>query len=335
MTARTTPRRAAPSRRAMHPSRVPAVVQLTDAPDAAPERHRPRTALPETDLMRPFLPHGGCGRMLTMGDEDSGDQKLGTPERVWAGTFASLLLGAGAVSVFTDVNEAGSAALILTGGVFGFIAVGGQTLRRIKFGDSEAEFNRRVTRELTERAEHGSPGDSESEVAVTILEQAANESPTAPSRVINTTNAYRYEQLVLAALGRVAPEMQTPARRRESGLDAWVNEDTAVVVKYRGAGRPPSLRTLEGGGAYHPIIARAAQVPGVSKLVIVTNSTIGEDAQESVATVRPDGAGAAPIQVKLVRWTPNMGDDPLAAALSELGGNLGDERRPTAGPESG
>lgn len=255
---------------------------------------------------------------MTMSHEESDDREFGMLERTWAGIVGGILLGGGALSVFTDVNEAGSVALIATGGFFGFLAVSGQTLRKLRFGDSEAEFNRRVTREVTERVQHGAPGQNESEVAAQILEQAANESSTTPSRVINTTNAFRYERSVLAALRRVASDYSIGAPD-DTGLDARVNGDTGVVVKYRGAGRPPGLRALQEGGAYHSIIARAARLKGVSRVLIVTNSAVGEDAQDPVAAFQPGSLGAAPVQVKLVHWTPDLGDDPLEDALLELG----------------
>lgn len=95
--------------------------------------------------------------------------------------------------------------------------------------------------------------------------------------MINTVNAHRHEQSVLAVLGSVPGKVQSLAGGADSGLDARVDDAVGVAVKYWRAA-PWSSRSRR-GGAYHPTINRAAQESGVANVPIVTDSTIGEDVQ--------------------------------------------------------
>lgn len=245
-----------------------------------------------------------------MGESPDDDEKLSPKERACAGVVAGLTLAAGTVSVFTDMNEVGTGALILVGGAFALASITGQTIRRFKIGDNEAEFNRRVTRKLADTV---AADTSESEAAARILEEVASETPQAPARVLNTTNAFHYERAVIEALRRVSPNVRMLL---DDVVDAIAGGKVAVVIKYRVAGRPPGVRALE-RPPYHGFIERAASVGGVRAVLLVTNSVVAEDANSGGPALVPT-AVAGDVAVRLVQWAPHTGDEALAEALEQL-----------------
>lgn len=251
-----------------------------------------------------------------MSADERPTEGLGWLPRAIAGVVATASLVFGGRAVFVTTNEAGSVSLILVGGVFAYLAVSGQALRRLKMGDNEAEFSKAVFRVAMRTVEGGgsSAGDGTSTeaAAAKILEQAAREAPSVPRKVLAATEAHRYEEAVIAALRRVAETVSTDVGHHDRGADAVVNGTVAVQIKY--ANKPVMVVDLNGGGLLDESKLEAPD--GFQALLCVTHNVMimpptNDNLSISVGRIRP--------RVKVVHWNPVMGDAPLAEALADLG----------------
>lgn len=242
---------------------------------------------------------------------DSQVDGLSPLQRIVAGLVALATMTLGGIAVFQSANEAGTLALLLLGGVFSYLAVSGQALLRLRVAGGEAEFTKAVTRGVLKTAEGSVPtaggGRTAEDVAVRILLDAAQESPTVPRQVLAITEAYQYEQAVAAALRRVSQNVNMSNGSMDSGVDAVVDGAVNVQVKYVRSGAGLILMRDVAGRDY-----AAAVGTGRKGVLYVTN----------VRNYRLD----APSQVesehmpamKVIHWTPEMDDDVLRQALSDL-----------------
>ncbi|WP_146197451.1 hypothetical protein [Promicromonospora sp. AC04] len=238
--------------------------------------------------------------------ESSQTEGLGRFSRIVAGVVAAAGLVAGGVAVYVNSSEAGSVALVLVGGVFAYLALSGQALRRLKLGENEAEFSNAVKRAAMRRVKSGDAqfeaSGSAADVATEILEEAAQDSSNVPQEVLAITSAHRYERAVLAALRRVAQSMDAQDGLIDSGFDAVVNGKIAVQIKFTQSRAivVDSARRLVGLADWQTVLYVS------NRPIIFTNRR--ERAPEVDERVR----------TKVVRWTPDMGDGPLAQALSDI-----------------
>jgi hypothetical protein len=249
-----------------------------------------------------------------MATEHEREHGLGWLPRIAAGAVGAVGLCGGGVAVFATTNEAGSVALLIVGGAFTYLALSGQVFHRLKFGDNEAEFSRRVVAGVIrsiEDADESNGGKSRAETAAEILEKAIYEAPTAPRRAVVAMDGFRYEQAVMGALRRVASDVQVESGPVDSGIDAIVGGSVAIILKYRAnlTGPRPLLHMTN--DIAEPILGSDGNTVGPNALLVITNAEVPKWIEDGRVTDYTD-------RVKVVTWRPGMGEETLAHALAEL-----------------
>ncbi|MFC8943034.1 hypothetical protein ACFT1B_33630, partial [Streptomyces griseoincarnatus] len=151
-------------------------------------------------------------------------------------------------------------------------------------------------------------GGHMTDVAAGILEEAASESPRVPRRVVTITKGYRFEQSAVAALRRLTRSVVVG----HEVVDVVVNGTIAVDTRYiRGGIVEPGFLLESIDRLASRLFGPVGTVDGLEYLLVVTNTDVPQwmEIGEGSSHQR---------RVRVVTWTPELGDEPLAQALEYL-----------------
>ena len=146
-------------------------------------------------------------------------------ERPAAGAAGSVLAGAGVVAVFVSENQAGSATLIVIGGLFLLMAVSGRTIESVRIGDWEFTMSE-LRRQAAEQASSGLTEQAQATLEVLKrLNPTSNRDPE-----VQAVEASVFENRVLEAVEAARREGEQVERHPQAGL----GEPLAVLVAQPG-----------------------------------------------------------------------------------------------------
>ncbi|MGV9393581.1 hypothetical protein ACWDQL_31230 [Streptomyces olivaceus] len=138
-----------------------------------------------------------------------------------AGAAGSVLAGAGATAVFLTKNQAGSATLIVTGGLFLLMALSGRTIESVRVGDWEVTMSA-LRKQAAEQARSGLTEQAQATLNVLKkLNPAAERDPEVHAVEISV-----FENHVLNAVDAARLEGEQVVRHLNAGL----GEPLAVLV---------------------------------------------------------------------------------------------------------
>jgi hypothetical protein len=241
-------------------------------------------------------------------------------QRLGSSVIGVGLAGAGAASVFTTQNQAGSVALLAVGGAFLLTAVSGLPIHGAKIKDWEFRMAV-VRRQVVERARSGPPEQAQAMLEILkALDPAADHDPAVAALEITV-----FENEVVAAVEAVRAEGEQVSRHPDAGL----GEPLAVLTT-----QPASIRIgVFAAYAGNPTgrisrtsrdtFVRRAREVGCSGFIFV-NGTLHEDDLSYLADRIEDGGGP-PVDT-VTRTSAAVGDD-LRPAIDRI------VQRVTAGRE--
>lgn len=142
-------------------------------------------------------------------------------ERPAAGVAGSALAGAGVVAVFISQNQAGSATLVVIGGLFLLMALSGRTIESVRIGDWEFTMSE-LRRQAAEQARSGLT--EQAQATLNILKKINPASGRDPE--VHAVEISVFENRVLDAVEAASGEGEHVERHPNGGL----GEPLAVLV---------------------------------------------------------------------------------------------------------
>lgn len=224
-------------------------------------------------------------------------------ERALALTFGVGVATAGAVSTFTDTNQAGSAALVVVGAALVLVGVQGTRLVKLGGSSASAEFERRMAEQKVIEAITSEP---DPDVAKGIAEGVVLVDPAlAPA----ASMALGYETMALAALRSLDVVTDIEQQGRGDARSDIVAQTTGgpILIELKlgtGSLSADSLRQL----AAHVQSSRAA-----AGGLLLTNMPLTDDAK-----ALNEHLSAASPPVEALTWTGPWDNDRLTRAILRL-----------------
>jgi hypothetical protein len=200
-------------------------------------------------------------------------------ERPAAGVAGSVLAGAGVVAVFVSKNQAGSATLLVIGGLFLLMALSGRTIESVRIGDWEFTMSE-LRRQAAEQARSG-----QTEQAQAMLNVLKKLNPTADrDPEVHAVEMSVFENRVLDAVEAARSEGEQVERHPNAGL----GEPLTVLVAQPGGVRIGvfAAYALDGSGhidasASDSFVRRAQEVDCAAYLFV--NGTLHQEDLERLA----------------------------------------------------
>ncbi|QMU73213.1 hypothetical protein [Streptacidiphilus sp. P02-A3a] len=223
-----------------------------------------------------------------------------------------LLAGAGVAAVFRAEGQAGSVALILTGGLFLLMALSGRTVESIRFGDWELKMGEELLRQASEQARSGHNDQAETILSVLrALNPMADRDPE-----VYAIEATLFENRVLEAVESARAGDEQVELRPAAGL----GEPLAVLVAQPGRTRIGVFAgyALDGSGhidtaAVNGFIQRARG--GSCDAYLFVNGTLHqEDLERLITGIQRDGGRP----VGVATWATPAQPTPLRPAVDRL-----------------
>ncbi|MFD4142354.1 hypothetical protein [Streptomyces sp. NPDC058572] len=240
---------------------------------------------------------------------------VGEPEplsfwsRAAAGGIGFTLCGAGVVAVFSTENQAGSATLILAGALFILLAIGGNPLHSLGFGDAQM----RVAVQRRRRRALAGVAEVPPQEARTALDALQTVDPGIRNEIsFRYASAHAYEGLIRQRFLSLFPDSAISTSQPDyDGFDFSVHRpedrDIAVDVKYR----PDGITRMLAREHVEQLLsqARGRVVP----VLLVSNSGLTPSAHGRLREAQSAG-----VKVGFAVWRDEHDDEALLTTAQSL-----------------
>lgn len=232
-------------------------------------------------------------------------------ERPAAGVAGSVLAGAGVAAVFISKNQAGSATLVVIGGLFLLMALSGRTIESVRVGDWEVTMSE-LRRHAAEQARSGLT--EEAQATLNVLKKLNPASDRDPE--VHAVEISVFENRVLDAVEAARCESEQVVRHPNADL----GEPVAVLVA-----QPDGVRigvfaayALDESGhieaASSDTIVRRAREMDCAAYLFVNGTLHQEDLERLAEGIQGDDGRPVGIET----WMSTARPAPLRPAIDRL-----------------
>lgn len=238
--------------------------------------------------------------------------RLGKWERPAVGAAGTLLVGAGGVAVFISQNQAGTATLVVMGGLFLLMALSGRTIESVRFGDLEVTMAAELRKQAAEQADSGLT--EQAQATLNVLKQLNPASRQDPE--VRAVELTIFDNRVRDAIEAA----RSDGEQVEHHPDAGLGEPLAVLVA-----RPGEVRigvfaaySLDGSGHIDATASdrfvRRAREADCAAYLFVNGQLHQEDLERLADGIQRDGGQPVGIET----WASTAQPAPLRPALDRL-----------------